>query len=236
MKTQVVFAYANPVHDLDGLKYEARTAELLFFPYRELEIIGLTSIFNTSPAVLAETLHRPSLNNKFSIFHFAGHSKKKWLVLEGEKGGVAQLELEGFTKYLKEQKGLKLVFFNSCHSAEGARACAAAGIPAAIGANGLLDDYASSRFVAIIYSAMLGGDPIEQAFKKAVGFAEAQQLFAPDPVPYELFLSDSNPAHRDFVLPSLHDAVHDLKENSSAQVTYQARTIITDSTFHNSTF
>ncbi|TAE47394.1 MAG: CHAT domain-containing protein [Bacteroidetes bacterium] len=105
--------------------------------------------------------------SRVQIFHYAGHADSISLMLEGAGGGGQPVSLEGFTRQLATQKGLKLVFLNGCSTAAHALALNEAGIPAVIATSQSISDEAAMMFAERFYERLADRKTIAEAFHEA---------------------------------------------------------------------
>jgi hypothetical protein len=107
---------------------------------------------------------------KVRILHYCGHSDKEGLRLY-EPGGNQLLGADHLQAFLQAQKGLELVFLNSCYSEAIARKLVESGIPVVIGTNKAIGDELAARIAGVFYQSIAGTSrTIEEAY-------EATRLF-----------------------------------------------------------
>ncbi|MEO0897250.1 MAG: CHAT domain-containing protein [Bacteroidota bacterium] len=102
------------------------------------------------------------------MFHYAGHADSLRLMFEEDsmhESGFASLE--GFTRLLAQQEGLRLVFLNGCTTQEHAKNMLDAGIPAVVATSNLINDAAAVMFAERFYQQMSNQHNIQKAFTDA---------------------------------------------------------------------
>ncbi|MGI9542495.1 MAG: CHAT domain-containing protein [Cyclobacteriaceae bacterium] len=105
-----------------------------------------------------------TFKNRISIFHFGGHAGQSSLYLADQAGRE-----EGLISLLAQQKHLKLVFLNGCHTLGFVQKLLANGIPAVIATDRAIDDYLAVEFAESFYNAFTKGESIMEAFTTAKG-------------------------------------------------------------------
>lgn len=105
---------------------------------------------------------------KPTIVHFSGHgTSTDTLVLQDDQGNAKHVPLGGIVSAMAiGSENLKLVFFNTCHSYNQAKACIQH-VAASIGMNRDVDDRAARFFAAQFYSAIGFGHSVDRAFHQA---------------------------------------------------------------------
>jgi len=132
------------------------------------------------------------------VFQFSGHGTEDHLHFFNREGNERRLvEHEAFAHILAEIKSLKLVIFDCCLSHKLARACVAAGIPAAIGTSSELADKSSHELCDYFWKAIVKGGSIHQALTQANKLYEADQTFSDHYSTWELFLNPEYPQPKD---------------------------------------
>lgn len=102
--------------------------------------------------------------NLVSIFHFGGHASEASLYLSDQEGRD-----EGLAILLAQQKHLKCVFLNGCHTAGFIKELLNHGIPAVIATDRAVDDTLAVQFAERFYNALTQGESIREAFVLARG-------------------------------------------------------------------
>ncbi|MCB0838561.1 MAG: CHAT domain-containing protein [Bacteroidetes bacterium] len=113
------------------------------------------------------------------IFHYAGHADGITLMLESDQGSSAPIGVEGFVRYLSNQKNLKLVFLNGCTTENHAGALIKAGLPAVVATLNLISDRAAAAFSKRFYQRLADRKSISVAFNDAE-ISTQSQLYGED--------------------------------------------------------
>ena len=101
------------------------------------------------------------------IFHYTGHADSLNLMLENSSGEIEKAGLRGFTRLLASQHGLKFVFLNGCTTKNFVRELAAAGIPAVLGTETVINDRAAVLFAERFYQRLADEKSVTAAFHDA---------------------------------------------------------------------
>ncbi|GIK38902.1 MAG: hypothetical protein BroJett011_27350 [Chloroflexota bacterium] len=139
--------------------------------------------------------------DRLVVFHYAGHADDYELLLETATGGQAPADVRGLAAFLRQQKGLQLVFLNACSTRVQANDLRAAGVPVVVATSRAVDDEVAAGFAVSFYNSLAAGNSISTAFAKATG---ALQFTIPDlprhlrPVadPYQEHTADGCPWER----------------------------------------
>ena len=179
--TPVIFlAYANdridPDRYLRNLVSEVRSIRRILEnkvspPYR-IEVRG-----NATWEDIQDVFDR--YEDRVTIFHYAGHADGLSLMLESASGDSAPVGIDGFVRYLAQQRNLKLVFLNGCTTANHAGALVQAGLPAVIATSDLISDRAAALFSRRFYERLADQKSVKKAFEDAE-ISTQSQLFGSD--------------------------------------------------------
>ncbi|MDX2249437.1 MAG: CHAT domain-containing protein [Bacteroidia bacterium] len=104
---------------------------------------------------------------KIEVFHFAGHADGLQLLFESETGEKETAGMEGFTRFLGKQSGLRLVFLNGCATQSHAESLVKEGVSAVIATHTAIRDRAALAFAERFYKRLADRRTIRQAFEDA---------------------------------------------------------------------
>lgn len=173
----IILAYANDKRDQkEGrfLSYLARESAKTHDALLEAEKVGLCKIEMVQNATLS-TIESAFTRNEghVAIFHYAGHSDHYNLLLEEWDITNHHVDHHAFARYLGQQKGLQLVFLNSCISKEQLPAYRESKIPTVLYTNEYISDQGAAMFSVRFYRRISKGDSIQKAYAHAAGLAQA---------------------------------------------------------------
>lgn len=142
---------------------------------------------------------------RIRILHYGGHSAADAIFLKGPYKKQKEVHADNLAQFLALQKGLELVFLNSCLSLPQARQYHEAGVKAVLATNQQIGDAAARRFAKLFYTSLATGASIPEAYQEAaaafqlegdslfrgVGFEDTEggfpwQLFPEEPAPWRL--------------------------------------------------
>jgi archaellum component FlaC len=102
-----------------------------------------------------------------SIIHFSGHGSKDFIAFLDESGNTKPVTKEAIVQtMMASSKDIRLVFFNTCFSANQAKAVVQYA-DAAIGMNISIGDEAAKIFASQFYSSISFGLSVDKAFQQA---------------------------------------------------------------------
>lgn len=164
----IFLAYANdriaPERYLRNLVSEVRTIRRLLehkvSPPYQVIVRGNATIQD-----IEEVFERNE--GRVVLFHYAGHANDVQLMLESETGTGAPVGLEGFSRFLGNQKNLQLVFLNGCATRAHADALVNAGVPAVIATSDIISDRAAAIFSERFYQRLADRRTIRKSFEDA---------------------------------------------------------------------
>lgn len=163
IKPTILFAFANDTAESLQLKEELKkTYESHLVPLKNEGIINLPEPlrFKKPDDLISQLQNR---NEKYSIFHFAGHSSAGGIDSEQQLFPKELLAL-----LLTGQNTLRLVFLNGCDNAEQVQALHDAGVPVVIATTEEIADTAAIDFSRRFYEALSFGRNINDSFIIAV--------------------------------------------------------------------
>lgn len=105
--------------------------------------------------------------DQVKIFHYAGHADSFQLMFEQDNEHEGFASMEGFTRLLAQQKGLRFVFLNGCTTENHALSMIEAGIPAVVATSQLINDSAALMFADRFYEQIGNRKSIAKAFNDA---------------------------------------------------------------------
>jgi hypothetical protein len=157
---RILFLAANPLTTpaLD-LEEEQRSLERELTAVRHRERIALIAKYAVRPDDLLVHVRR----ERPTVVHFCGHGSPDGIVLRNDNGAVHAVRAEALQQFFKD-RGVELVFFNSCFSIAQADAVVGA-VPTVVGTTSALDDEAARRFSVAFYRTLGDGHSIADAFR-----------------------------------------------------------------------
>ena len=166
-KINVVFFASNPVNESHlRLDEEARATTETIRKAKFRDAVELKSCWAVRPEDVIQALneHAPA------IVHFSGHgSDQDEIVFQDDDGKALLVPMKAIVQtMMTSSEGLRLVFFNTCHSHNQAEAVIQH-VEAAIGMNTSIGDDAARIFASQFYSSIGFGFSVKKAFEQARG-------------------------------------------------------------------
>lgn len=164
-KITVLFLAANPL-DQDHLQLdeEVRAIAKTIRESRHRDSVKLESVWAIRPpdVLLALNEHKPQ------IVHFSGHgSDEDEIVFQDNAGNSKLVKMDALLQMMMASAdGIRLVFFNTCHSRNQTEALVQH-VEAAIGMNTEIGDIAARVFASQFYSSIGFGLSLQRAFDQA---------------------------------------------------------------------
>ena len=165
VKVTVLFLASNPV-DQDSLQLdeEVRAITKTIRESKHRDSVKLESVWAIRPpdVLLALNEHKPQ------IVHFSGHgSEDDEIVFLDDAGNSKMVTMNALVQMMMAcADGIRLVFFNTCHSRNQAEALVRH-VEAAIGMNTAIGDLAARVFASQFYSSIGFGLSLQKAFDQA---------------------------------------------------------------------
>ena len=170
-KPVVFLAFANDLADgLGYLRNLAEEAHRLNEALRPAEKAGLCEIVllqNVSVERVQNVFLDSEYRDRVAVFHFGGHANGYQLLLESRERAVAAADAAGFSKFLAEQKGLRLVFLNGCSTKAQVQGLLEAGVEAVLATSSAIDDAVAMDFSDRFYTALGASASVGRAFREA---------------------------------------------------------------------
>ncbi|MEL6251760.1 MAG: CHAT domain-containing protein [Bacteroidota bacterium] len=170
-KAVILLAFAND-----------RTGPGRFLTELDKEMLRLGEILQSEmfplikPAASGEKIRNAFRDYKeeIKIFHYGGHAEAEGLATEaGELHEEAYTHIQGLSKFIGLQKGLRLAFLNGCNTLGQAKAFHQAGIPCVIATNREIGDAEARRFSEEFYKSLIRGSSIKKSFEEAKSSLES---------------------------------------------------------------
>lgn len=161
----VLFIAASP-EDEDPLRLdkEVREVQKRMRESEHRDSVGFEWRLATQTSDLMQALNE----TRPHVVHFSGHGSQEALIFEDNDGLAKPLYIEDLAQLLRiTSDRIRLAIFNSCHSAEAAKA-ACDFIPYAIGMNEPVNDHFAQVFAGQFYNSIGFGRSIQQAFDQAL--------------------------------------------------------------------
>ena len=136
---------------------------------------------------------------RIRIFHYGGHSNRDSIFLKANYPSEKGTKAENLAGFLALQKGLRLIFMNSCLSLEQAKTYWEAGAETVIATNQLLGDQIARNFAELFYKSLATGATIAEAFQEAektLALIESEQyrstgfMLPDDEFPWQIYPDD----------------------------------------------
>lgn len=118
-----------------------------------------------TPAQILEIFRQNK--DRIAIFHYAGHAEDFELLLETGQGERTRADARGLLEFLRQQRGLQLVFLNACSTRAQVEAMHTADVPAVIATSRAVDDTLATAFAADLYAGLAAGDSLAAAYATA---------------------------------------------------------------------
>ena len=185
-KINVVFFASNPIDATQlRLDEEARAIAETIRKSKHRDAVKLESCWAVRPEDVIQAL------NEFSpaIVHFSGHgSDQNEIVFQGDDGKAFFVSMEAIVQtMMASSEGIRLAFFNTCHSHNQAKAVVEH-VEAAIGMNTSIGDEAARVFASQFYSSVGFGFSVKKAFEQAKALLMLKGI--PEQNTPELFVRD----------------------------------------------
>jgi hypothetical protein len=164
-KINVVFFASNPVDAIQlRLDEEARAIAETIRKSKHRDAVKLESCWAVRPEDVMQALNEYAP----AIVHFSGHgSDQDEIVFQGDDGKAFLVSMEAIVQtMMASSEGIRLVFFNTCHSHNQAKAVVEH-VEAAIGMNTSIGDEAARVFASQFYSSVGFGFSVKKAFEQA---------------------------------------------------------------------
>ncbi|RIK77459.1 hypothetical protein DCC62_09485, partial [candidate division KSB1 bacterium] len=123
---------------------------------------------NATTKKILDIFQSDQYRDRVVIFHFGGHADGYRLFLESWTGESRPAHASGFAAFLKEQRGLRLVFLNGCSTQQQVEGLLQANVPAVIATTHEIREDAAREFAVRFYQGMAGGVSIQKAYSEAV--------------------------------------------------------------------
>ena len=106
--------------------------------------------------------------DRIAVFHFAGHANSLEIILES-----GSIDVEYFSRFLGEQKGLKLLFLNGCSTYGQVEKFFRNNVPNVIATSSFIYDELARDFAIKFYHNLAGGTSLIRAFNEASSITQA---------------------------------------------------------------
>jgi len=164
-KITVLFLASNPIDQKHlRLDEEARAISETIKKTKHRDSVNFISVWATRPMDVLQALNE----YKPAIVHFSGHgSSNDEIVFQDDNGNAKLVSLEAIVQtMMASSEGIRLVFFNTCHSHNQANTIVEY-VEAAIGMNTTIGDEAAIVFASQFYSSIGFGLSLKKAFEQA---------------------------------------------------------------------
>ncbi len=182
----VLFLAANPVDQVQlRLDEEARSINDMIRKAEHRESVQFETRWAVQPMDVLQAINE--LNP--TVVHFSGHgSDEDEIVFQNPNGTTKLVSMEAIVQtMMASSDSIRLVFFNTCHSYNQARAVVQY-VEAAIGVKTSIGDDAAKVFASQFYSAISFGVSLQKAFDQAKALFMMEGI--PEETMPELFIQD----------------------------------------------
>lgn len=164
-KIIVLFLASNPIDQLQlRLDEEARAISEMIRKAKHRDSVKLESCWAVQPIDLLQALN----DYNPTIVHFSGHgSDQDEIVFQTQDGKSKIVSKEALVQTMMAScDGIRLVFFNTCHSKNQAEAISEF-VEVTIGMNTSIGDEAARIFSSQFYSSISFGNSVKKSFEQA---------------------------------------------------------------------
>ncbi len=166
-KPIILLAFANDADNpLRELAREQDQLRDIFEKAEEEDRCKIVSRAATTPKNIIDAFQK--YRDQIKVFHYAGHSGEDEIFLKGAYQDNNAVEATDLADFLALQKGLELVFLNSCLSLNQAKAYHDAGVSTVIATDNKIGDSAAREFARLFYNGIVTGGSIKQSYQEAV--------------------------------------------------------------------
>ena len=124
---------------------------------------------------ILKTFRDQELRDRIAIFHYSGHAGSYRLKLAAPFEGKHQdMYADGFADFLKEQKGLKMVFLNACATLEIGKQIHEKGIPFVVTTKSRVYDKVAMEMGVQFYSSLGAGYNFGRAYRESKAYISAK--------------------------------------------------------------
>ena len=177
---KILLASANVLNDtgyLKSLKRERDAISNILSPAVRRSEVGILKEPECSFMDLFKKFNQPGANEKITILHYSGHSNENGLLLQHLKKGNQSSGTQGLAEFLKLQRGLEVVIFNSCYSDFIGDLLLEGNVGAVIETNHAVIDSRAARFSEWFYLGLYSGKNLIDAFNQAVKSYEIEYKY-----------------------------------------------------------
>lgn len=163
----LLFAFANDDgRSLRKLDIEQKEIRQLF---KAAEKEGKCKIEVLAGATAADIIQAfQEYRNQIRIFHYAGHSNADEIFFAAPYEKEVSVKASNLADFLALQKGLELVFLNSCLSLPQAALYHQSGVKTVLATNTKIGDTDAVDFAKLFYHGLIHAADIQQAYQEAV--------------------------------------------------------------------
>lgn len=185
-KINVLFLASNPLDQPQlRLDEEARSIAEMIRKTKHRDSIQFVSFWAIRPIDVLQALNE----NTPAIVHFSGHgSDQDEIVFQDNQGNAKFITKEAIVQTMTaSSEGIRLVFFNTCHSHNQAEAVTEH-VEAAIGMKTTIGDEAARVFASQFYSSIGFGLSVKKSFDQAIALLMMEGI--PEEDTPELFVKN----------------------------------------------
>ncbi|MEM8898477.1 MAG: CHAT domain-containing protein, partial [Bacteroidota bacterium] len=167
----ILMAFSNDREGkfLRNISEEHQKLKTTISPLAEKGLVQLIDLPNASLDDIFQTFKR--YKDRVAIFHYGGHAHDMELLFSQQQNPV---DMAYFAKYLAQQKGLRLVFFNACTTLPQLHVLQEAGISHLILTDTAINDEAAKLFSESFYQHMASGRTVSRSFQEAAAEVETK--------------------------------------------------------------
>ncbi len=167
----ILLASANVLNGIDYLSLLKEERDNIRSALHQLSLSGKLRISEspeTSFSDLFNKFNTYGSAKKTVLLHYCGHSDEESLVLQKRGGGIQEVCAADVAAFLELQRGLEVVFLNSCSSETIGEHILRGNVGAVIETTRAIGDGEASRFAVWVYQGLYAGKSLEEAFNQAV--------------------------------------------------------------------
>jgi WD40 repeat protein len=168
----LLFAFANERQNdrryLHALSDERRAIEISLDLAVRRGLCETKVLPNATLAEIFAIFQDERYRDRIALFHFGGHAASFELLLEKNGQENTEAYSAGLIPFLKNQKGLEMIFLNGCNTEKWALALNNAGIPLVAGTFEAIRDNVAQQLSAQFYAGLGQGMPLRRAWDEAI--------------------------------------------------------------------
>ncbi len=167
----ILMAFSNDREGkfLRNISEEHQKLKAIFSPLVDKGIVQVVDLPNASLDDVFQTFKK--YKDRVAVFHYGGHAHDMELLFSQQQNPV---DMEYFSKYLAQQKGLQIVFFNACTTLPQLNVLQQTGISHLILTDSSINDEAAKLFSESFYQHLTSGRTVSRSFQEATAEVETK--------------------------------------------------------------